>query len=310
MDFNILEKIVKEYLNSCELTQMFSVYEPRIKAIGVKEDTSLRYVMNNEIVIEFDDKNPVRNNILINILKVKLKGKYTFAIYSHGGNSPHLHIYDIKQLDELDEIQRIAYRKKFILKYTKGIGNPDLSLTSDKHPIAMEFKPHWKPKYNNQVKELVYFNRHRGENTLENSILNEVNRIKPVKVYDGDHSWIIDWVLNHKIPEGGRSVCVWKNLAIELNKVNNPDYIIEQIYLKQQDYEFKRELKGWMKWAKNSNRKVFVFEVYRYAREHDILNIVKTYRRLQQHVIRNNNKPRGERYEKICNNNSTNGCKC
>jgi len=117
-----------------------------------------RQSMPNEIRIEFDSKDNKENWNNINLTAVNLwKAKYSFAIfYVEGGRSPHIHIYDIDEMDvALDEEQRTEYRGYFLNKYCPKGSNPDKGLCNEKHLCALEFVNHF--KYGVPKKLLSYF---------------------------------------------------------------------------------------------------------------------------------------------------------
>lgn len=116
-----------------------------------------RQGLPNEIRIEFDYKDSSKNWEAINFTAIELnKLKYSFAIYYvEGGRGPHIHIYDLDELEDLDYEQRTLYRKQFLLKICGGY-IPDAELCDEKHLCALEFANHF--KYNNPKRLLSYFN--------------------------------------------------------------------------------------------------------------------------------------------------------
>lgn len=104
-----------------------------------------RYILPNEIIIEFDSK-PEWNvyegsPIAINETAYNLmKDKSNFQIFSHNGKSPHLHIKNFDR--NLNEQEKIAFIKKYVPK--RFFPFVDLSLCKKKPCIAKEFELHWK----------------------------------------------------------------------------------------------------------------------------------------------------------------------
>ncbi len=110
--------------------------------------------MPNEIRIEFDSEDSNKNWENINFTAIRLlEFGYSFAIYYvEGGRSPHIHIYDLDELEQLDIEQRKKYRELFLNKICPRESSPDLALCDEKHLCALEFANHF--KYN-KPKELL-----------------------------------------------------------------------------------------------------------------------------------------------------------
>lgn len=115
-----------------------------------------RQGMPNEIRIEFDYEDTHKNWEAINSTAINLNEKgYSFAIYyTEGGRGPHIHIYDLDELEHLDYDQRTNYREKFLDIVCKGY-EPDKGLCEEKHLCALEFVNHF--KYNTPKQLLSYF---------------------------------------------------------------------------------------------------------------------------------------------------------
>jgi hypothetical protein len=139
-----------------------------------------RQGMPNEVRIEFDGDDIEENWQNVNLTAVELNNKgYSFAIYSvDGGRSPHIHIYDLDELEHLDEEQRKNYRRKFLSRVCPKNSNPDYELCDEKHLCALEFVNHF--KYNKPKELLNYF--WNGRNTgIEFDIKCEVLEQEPPK---------------------------------------------------------------------------------------------------------------------------------
>jgi len=135
----------------------------------------------NEIRVEFDSEDRESNWENINLTAIKLNNlRISFAIfYVEGGRSPHLHIYDLDELETLTYEQRTQYRIQFLKKVCPIGSNPDLALCDEKHLCALEFVNHF--KYN-KPKELlsVFWN---GKNMgIDHYIKVDVTEDKPKKV--------------------------------------------------------------------------------------------------------------------------------
>lgn len=113
--------------------------------------------MPNEIRIEFDSEDRESNWENINYTAIKLNElKLSFVIfYVEGGRSPHIHIYDLDELEDLDEKQRTEYRQRFLNKVCPKGSKPDLGLCDEKHLCALEFVNHF--KYGKPKELLNYF---------------------------------------------------------------------------------------------------------------------------------------------------------
>jgi len=116
---------------------------------------NLREILNDEIVIEFDNEDKNLTWSAIDLTAVNLyKDNISFKIWDHGGKSPHLHIHDLP-IKNLDNNKRSLFKKLFIRKYVpiEYIKWVDISLTGI-HLIAIEWQNHWKGCYG--VKELLH----------------------------------------------------------------------------------------------------------------------------------------------------------
>lgn len=115
-----------------------------------------RQGLPNEIRIEFDSEDRGENWKAINLTAVELyKQGYSFAIYYvEGGRSPHIHIYDLDELEQLPYEKRSIYRKKLLQRVCPKEYSPDMELCDEKHLCALEFVNHFKYK---QPKALLSF---------------------------------------------------------------------------------------------------------------------------------------------------------
>lgn len=135
-----------------------------------------RQGMPNEIRIEFDSDNIDNNFDNVNLTCVNLtKLGYSFAIfYVEGGRSPHIHIYDLDELENYNKQQRNDYRIQFLKSVCPKNSKPDFSLCDEKHLCALEFALHF--KYHKPKKLLyVFFN---GYNQSINTRIIKKEKIK------------------------------------------------------------------------------------------------------------------------------------
>ena len=116
-----------------------------------------RQGMPNEIRIEFDYDDLNKSFVDIHLTSVNLyKAGYSFAVfYVDGGRSPHIHIYNLDELETLTYEQRTEYRELFIKRYCPAKSEPDLGLCDEKHLCSLEFVNHF--KYNKPKQLLHYF---------------------------------------------------------------------------------------------------------------------------------------------------------
>lgn len=138
----------------------------------------VRLIENNEIVLENDNLKG-NSEEWISEVKKRLNNKYSYEVWSHNGKSPHIHIKNIKGLEELENKSLKQYKESFIIKY--GGEGCDLSLAG-KHNISKENELHWKKVLNKKgcenygVKELIEENKIDSENNIEKSLLFESKR--------------------------------------------------------------------------------------------------------------------------------------
>ncbi len=143
-----------------------------------------RQGMPNEIRIEFDYKEKDKNWNSINQVAIELNDLgYSFAIYFvEGGRGPHLHIYDLDELQDLSYEQRTIYREKFLTKIC-GEYEADKGLCDEKHLCALEFARHF--KYNKPKQLISYFWNGRNQgidiDIKLDILLGEIKKYTPKK---------------------------------------------------------------------------------------------------------------------------------
>ena len=140
--------------------------------------------MPNEIRIEFDYDDKDKNWEAVNFTAINLYNlDYSFAIFSvEGGRGPHIHIYDLDELESLDYERRTIYRKMFVRMVVPKEYTPDFELCDEKHLCALEFVNHF--KYNKPKELLCYFWRGRNSSIdfdLKNKALEHEINTKKVK---------------------------------------------------------------------------------------------------------------------------------
>ena len=143
-----------------------------------------RQGMPNEIRIEFDYEDSNKNWKAINFTSIELeKLGYSFAIFSvEGGRGPHLHLYDLDELEQLTKEQRRIYRVKF-LKKVCGDYQADEELCNESHMCALEFAIHFKHNKPKQLLSYLWNGRNSGiDFDIKHNLLHQKPaKIKPVK---------------------------------------------------------------------------------------------------------------------------------
>jgi len=135
----------------------------------------------NEIRIEFDSEDLNKNWENINLTAVKLcELGYSFAVYFvEGGRSPHIHIYDLDELETLSESNRTLYRQKFLSKVCPTGSEPDRGLCEEKHLCALEFAVHFKHK---SPKNLLFYFDNGKNQSIDFEIKYSLMHKKPKKL--------------------------------------------------------------------------------------------------------------------------------
>ena len=143
-----------------------------------------RQGLPNEVRIEFDYKESKKNWDAIFTIGFNLTNLgYSYAVYeTDGGRGPHLHIYDLDELEDLDYEQRTEYRRRFINKIS-GEYQADMALCDEKHLCALEFANHF--KYNKPKKLIVFIDNGINQGIdldIKLDILfDKIKKYKPVK---------------------------------------------------------------------------------------------------------------------------------
>ena len=126
---------------------------------------NLREIMNDEVVIEFDEPKDWDMSIdnfrllvsypaIVSTAYNLIKDNINFEIWCHGGRSPHLQIQNLP-ITHLNKDQRKLFKQTFIKYYVPEHYQKfsDYSLCGI-HLLAIEWCPHWKGCYG--IKKLVY----------------------------------------------------------------------------------------------------------------------------------------------------------
>ncbi len=154
---------IDEYYPSLLFWDGYSKHQKRYPTKFYKH----RQGMPNEIRIEFDSEDKNKNWENINFTAINLwKAGYSFAVFlTEGGRGPHIHIYDIDELDNFEIEQREHYRKEFLKKFCPIGSNPDLGLCNEKHLCALEFAIHFKYNQPKQLLSLFWQGKNQGMDT-------------------------------------------------------------------------------------------------------------------------------------------------
>lgn len=129
-----------------------------------KKSYKHRAGMPNEIRIEFDSKDTLQNWLNVNETSKNLwDAGYSFAVFSvEGGRSPHIHIYDIDELDNFEFEKRNSYRRLFLHKFCPKESEPDFELCDEEHLCALEFATHFKYHKPKELLNLFYQGKNQG----------------------------------------------------------------------------------------------------------------------------------------------------
>lgn len=169
LNFYTILDYIQEYYPNLLFWDGYCKHEP----FKLNKTYKHRQGMPNEIRIEFDSKDYNKNWKNINLTAINLwKKGYSFAIfYVEGGRSPHIHIYDIDELDNIPIKKRNIYRENFLNKFCPKESNPDKGLCDEKHLCALEFSQHFKYKKQKKLLSLFWQGKNQG---MDNKIYCEM----------------------------------------------------------------------------------------------------------------------------------------
>ena len=255
------------YLNQFDLYYLQKVTTKRKRGNYV-DGATLREIAPNEIVIEFDTDNYLEMNRAFRITINRLKyHKYNFKVYDHSGRSPHIHVYNIIGLEDVDFDVNRMYKKLFLQKYANFACTDVAINTKETQAIALEFAPHFK---HGVVKDII-FETEGFDNKIEIDILEEARetvrkREAKEKFFDTqfnvyDMGWLVNFLLDQKEYMHMMDLLIFKNVAIAVVNQN----INETEFLKKlgDNMGMMRvaHMKGWLRWARNSKRKINMSEI-------------------------------------------------
>lgn len=164
--YKLQDKILLVYRSS-----LHSTWRDRCFYLDEKYNPNTPYnhrsVLNNEVIIEYDNDDPEENKRLIKEVAKRLdKDGMKYSLWSSGNKSIHLHIFiDIKEAHSIPLL-----KKTFIRYYTKDLPLPDLQVCAPNHLIRAEFGIHEKT---GKAKERIY-------SSAGYPVVNEV----PAKIWD------------------------------------------------------------------------------------------------------------------------------
>ena len=281
-------------------------FSPWVTYTGHITTENLRWVLPNEVVIEFDTKKEgdkdeptaevVRAEALLWIEKLKtffLDRKTSFKITDHGGKSPHFR-FIINNLENYTEEIRTEYKKHVIdkilqaIKFESKILQPDKSLTTN-HMLALEFKPHFKKKYNGAIEEVIFENN-------DTNLIVEIEDLKlseqQATIYAKQHEItqdelefgkiFISWLKGNPLsPDMDRSTVVLKNIVYFLcDAEKNYDTIYktcEEIIEKWPDKSkhvlFKKNVARWIKTFNSGEKRFNPLEINKWISKFNIKTI-------------------------------------
>jgi len=155
ISFFTINDYIQEYFPDLKFWNGISKHEPYQK----NKSYFHRQGMPNEIRIEFDKEDRDENwyNCYLTCCKLNELG-YSFAVfYVDCGRSPHIHIYDLDELETLDYKKRNEYQIRFLKKICPFDSGVDFGLCDEKHLCALEFAIHF--KYKKKKKLINYFDK-------------------------------------------------------------------------------------------------------------------------------------------------------
>lgn len=178
---------------------------------------NLRSVGNNEVVIEFDsisDDTPLERiqketQQWANKIREVLQ-PYEFHQTSHNGKSPHTRLI-INGLDILPYLERKLYKQIFVknilkkIKFKSNIVKLDQGLiTSKAKLVSLEEQPHFKPKWNGNVEQIIHYNKGKifKPNTKQIEIIIKHSgrdrvQIPTIDYEDVNHRVLEEWWKEH-----------------------------------------------------------------------------------------------------------------
>ncbi len=109
-----------------------------------------RTKINSETCFEIDKLEFEKAiNIMCEVILSLIRSNFHFAVFfAEGQRSPHIRVYDLEELNDLDPKQRIKAQIEFWRRHVPfGLFQyGDSGMFVDNHPLQMEFAPHWKYK--------------------------------------------------------------------------------------------------------------------------------------------------------------------
>lgn len=244
-----MKDTIYTYLDDSGVNYMVEVTSDRLAHRF--EDAKLRTIARNEIVIEYDiDFIPHVRGLYLNTIKTLRDDGYSFFVFDHQSRSPHIHVYKINGLELMTPEVRHEYKKQFLRRYgDKNLKYVDKSLAGDDHPIAMEYRPHFK---HGTEKVLVFSSSYSLDNNLDMELLNTAKDIvdrrresKEEELPYGIHNWFIEMCIKEEFPQGQWANVMAKNLMIEIVRRNlDEDKILNK--LRPEDRKVVSSWKGWV----------------------------------------------------------------
>lgn len=182
------------------------------------QDKYGRYILANEIVIEFDDPCPDFNIAMYDTISRLIYAGYNMELWhANGMKCMHLHIKNINGLAELDDNIRRRYKELFLKNYVNNefFQYVDLALCG-KHRIAEEEKPHW--KYGTIKEPIAHYNKDKI-NMIEDHIVRraeiEIAKEKFIKreqkVHSDEDILEVAEELGMEVNKNRMAICPWHN---------------------------------------------------------------------------------------------------
>lgn len=222
--------------------------------VGYSDDIVLWIPPKDCLRLEFEST-PEKNRKWIAEIESSAKSlEYDYCVTEHRNcKSPYFNIFNIKGMP-LNEDNRLA--KMMLIEQLCPSQEARDSL--DKTNLGWTFSPvignpHWKPKYNGAIHEIVRGTHPIGhENNYPKKFLKAIEKSKEMfkqasATANSDNNWVMEFLtkycLTNRLPEGERHNVIEKNLAIAI--IHNPDRDkIERQYAETQHQPFV-SLQGW-----------------------------------------------------------------